>query len=112
MSAVNGIPYTLDFSNYSTNGKQVQSDCNEILFINQGTCPVRVKGTLLLQTGDYWGTTGNVAEFDTTVYDILFQPTAPGQTQDLVVIRKTYNSNPGSVWVQEGPAGVKKMKNV
>jgi hypothetical protein len=93
-----GIPFTVDMTNI-TDVDQVVSNCNDIIFINQGIAPARISRCILLQTGQSWGPGGNAFEFDTTIYQVQFEPANAGDAQDLVVIRKSYNSNPGDQWV-------------
>lgn len=95
-----GIPFTID-TELVAEGKAIPSDCNDILFINQGQCPVRINRAIYLQQGGSWGPGGNSWEFDTTIYDVAFEPVSVPSTatQELVVVRKTYNANPGDQWV-------------
>lgn len=97
------IPYNTDWTVYAED-YQVISDCNSITFINQGQSPVLIKGALLLQTGQSFSIDGNEHEFDTTIYEIIFRPNNPTDSLSLVVVRKTYTSNPADAWVYPGMA--------
>lgn len=83
------IYYDVDFQ-IITNSQTVDSGCNSISFINQGTATVTVKGAVL-QQAQQLQIPGNVGEIDTTNYLVVFAETA-GTSKQLLVIRKMYKN--------------------
>jgi hypothetical protein len=68
--------------------QKVQSDCNDITFINQGTTNVNVADVLLLPNQSL-RISGNRGELDTTQYTIVFaKPINTGNY--LTILRKLY----------------------
>jgi hypothetical protein len=68
--------------------QKVQSDCNDITFINQGTTNVNVADVLLLPNQSL-RISGNRGELDTTQYTIVFAtPISTGNY--LTILRKLY----------------------
>lgn len=66
----------------------VESNCNAITFINNGTVTVTVMG-YPIQQGYQLYLPGSVGEIDRTNYAVMFD-TAAG-TRNLLIIRKVYN---------------------
>jgi hypothetical protein len=67
----------------------VESNCNSIEFINQGTDTFTILATRVLQ-GFSMVRPGNVGEINKTNYNITFE-NAAGKTQQVIVIRKIYS---------------------
>ena len=72
---------------YFTNFK-IGSDCNEIIFINQGTTTLSINDVALVPQQSLV-ISGWTNEIDTTQYNVLF-PTPNNVGNRLVVIRKLY----------------------
>ena len=80
--------YTVEFSFYS--GAQINSlkaNCNEITFLNTGTCNVVIQNVYTLAPGSPLAINGNKNEVDVTTYKFFFQGAG---TQALLVARKIY----------------------
>lgn len=71
-------------------GGSIESNCNGIQFVNQGTDPVTVLGYTMIQNGSF-APTCNVGEIDQTNY--LVQWAGTTSDQRLLVIRKSYNGS-------------------
>jgi len=68
--------------------QKIQSDCNDITFINQGTTNVNVADVLLLPNQSL-RISGNRGELDSTQYTIVFAtPISTGNY--LTILRKLY----------------------
>jgi len=78
------VEFTL-FSGPSVN--QIKADCNEITFLNTGTCNVVIQNVFVLAPGSPLAINGNKNEIDTTVYRFFFQGAG---TQKLLIARKFY----------------------
>jgi hypothetical protein len=79
--------YYIEFKTFYTS-QSIQSDCNEITFINTGTTNVSIESVLLypnqsLRIG------GSINEIDTTEYSIFFA-TVISTGNSLTVLRKLY----------------------
>ncbi len=81
------IYYDVDFQ-IVTQSQTIDSVCNSISFVNQGTASVTIKGALL-QQGQQLQIPGNLGEIDTTNYLAVFDESGGG-TKQLLVIRKMY----------------------
>lgn len=77
-----------EFKNFYVPQK-VGSYCNDITFINLGSNPATIGGTLTLQQNQSLKISGNINEIDTTEYDINFS-TYQSANNNLLVIRKLY----------------------
>lgn len=69
-----------------TQSQTIESGCNSILFMNQGSATVTIKGAVL-QQGQQLQIPGNFGEIDTSNYLATFAETG---TKQLLVIRKMY----------------------
>lgn len=69
--------------------KQVQSNCNTIIFYNQGQSTV-VIDQLILSPGASWTIEGNKDEINVTFYNIQFQV---GTNPSLLITRKIVEKN-------------------
>ena len=79
--------YYIEFKTFYTS-QSIQSDCNEITFINTGTTNVSIESVLLypnqsLRIG------GSINEIDTTEYSITFA-TPINTGNSLIILRKLY----------------------
>lgn len=82
-----GKTYTVDFQSYTANSV-VESECNEILFINVGTKTAVVNG-FTMKTGTQFSISGNAGETDITEYDLSFEGIGD---PEMLVIRKIYTA--------------------
>lgn len=71
-------------------GGSIESNCNGIQFVNQGTDPVTVLGYTMIQNGSF-NPVCNIGEIDQTNY--LAQWAGTTTDQRLLVIRKNYSGN-------------------
>lgn len=71
------------------NSDYVESNCAEIIFINNGTSNVTLNNTLLLQPTQSFSTDGKNGEMDTTRYNLDFGVSG---NNSCVVIRKMYQN--------------------
>lgn len=76
------IKYNEQFENVVTDG-MVESNCNEITFINTGAVSVRVN-TLTLIPGQQYVSSGNAGEINLTRYNVVLNGGS------VIVIRKIY----------------------
>lgn len=81
------VSYSHSSQMITASGK-IESNCNAITFINIGTDTVTILG-YPIQQGFQLYLPGNVGEIDRTNYTASFA-NAPGATQMLLVITKTY----------------------
>jgi hypothetical protein len=79
--------YNVNFASY-VQSQFVDSNCSEILFINNGTSNVLLNSTLVLAPNASFSGDGKAGEIDVTRYNIVF---APGGINNCVVVRKFYN---------------------
>lgn len=77
--------YTIELRAYQANGV-IESNCNEIAFINLGTATATVNGVLPLTQNQSFSTSGNASEIDKTIYKVAFG----SGTKNLLVTRKVY----------------------
>lgn len=80
------ISYNVQFQTYNIFG-QVESRCNSITFVNNGSATAVINGLNIL-SGQSFSISGNTNEIDKTVYNLSF---TGGGTQEVIVIRKIYN---------------------
>lgn len=83
---MNFIKYT-NSSQVLTQSGSVQSDCNQIIFINIGQDDCNILGYTLKQ-GQQFSMPGNVGEIDETNYNIKFSGTVTDAR--ILVVRKIY----------------------
>ncbi len=81
------VPYDVNIAPFGTNTR-VNTDCNSLLFINQGTNVCVIDYNLTLVPGAKFGVDGNFLERLTRQFQITFIDT--GGFNKLVVIQKTY----------------------
>lgn len=81
------IEYDNSFMVYYQVAADISSDCNDILFLNQGTNTVVINNLLSISPNQAWSPGGNVNEIDRTRYSITFNGAG---TSKCIVIRKTY----------------------
>jgi ABC-type transport system involved in cytochrome bd biosynthesis fused ATPase/permease subunit len=73
-----------------SNNRSVESNCNTLQFINQGTSTVTINElNLQLAPGENFTLYGNVGEQCTTFYNVSFS-TVFGEKNQLVVLVKQY----------------------
>lgn len=77
-----------EFKNFYFSQK-VSSQCNDITFLNVGSNPVTIAGSITLQQNQSLQISGNANELDTTEYDIQFS-VYQSANNNLVVIRKLF----------------------
>jgi len=65
--------------------KSVQSNCNSIIFYNQGYSSVNID-QLILTPGASWTIDGNNNEINKTIYNIIFQDLT--SNPNLIITRK------------------------
>lgn len=80
--------YYVEFKNFYVS-QQVSSNCNDITFLNLGSNPVTIAGTITLQQNQSLQISGNLGELDTTEYQIQFS-VYQSVNNNLAVIRKLY----------------------
>lgn len=80
--------YYVEFKNFYVS-QQVSSNCNDITFLNLGSNPVTIAGTITLQQNQSLQISGNFGELDTTEYQIQFS-VYQSVNNNLAVIRKLY----------------------
>lgn len=80
------INFNIQFQTYNKFG-QVESRCNSITFVNNGSATAVINGLNIL-SGQSFSIPGNTNEMDKTIYNLSF---TGGGTQEVIVIRKIYS---------------------
>lgn len=80
------IPMGLVYQIYITTA-QIPSNCNSILFRNQGTSVCTIENVIILQPGQSIDIAGNAGEYITNTFTAIF---AAGGTNSLLVITKVF----------------------
>jgi len=106
------IYYKVDMATYSS-PRQVESDCNSIMFVNTGAEIADINGFRLLPN-QHLAIDGNYGEFDTTTYLIMWpNSSSGGDGCQVSVVRKVYGTNPGAIYSQhEGRQGYNDIRSM
>jgi hypothetical protein len=83
---VGKIPMGLNFQVYITTA-QIPSNCNSIIFRNQGTSVCTIENVIILQPGQSFEVSGNAGEYITNAFTAIF---ASGGTNSLLVVSKVF----------------------
>ena len=76
--------YKVEFTQYSEQNIQINSNCNAITFINNGTTlPIIINNILEIPIGGSIAIEGNENEIDTTVYNLVAK-------ESCIVLRKLF----------------------
>lgn len=80
--------YNISFATYQQ-GVQINSNCSDITFINNGLTPCLINDNLTLASGASLSITCQNNEIDTTIYKIAF-PSATLVNNSVQVIKKNF----------------------
>lgn len=76
--------YKIEFTQYSGQNIEINSNCNAITFINNGaTLPITINNILQIPVGGSIAIEGNENEIDTTIYNLTVKETC-------IVLRKLF----------------------